>query len=72
MVLKLARCDNQTSIFWNMGIDSSQAIFPVIAKGAIHWRDLEKWFLAHLKKSRELILSESLRMMSVKMGMIGG
>jgi hypothetical protein len=55
-----------------MGIDSSQTIFPIIAKGAIHWRDLEKWFLAHLKKSRELILGESLGMMSGKMGMIGG
>jgi hypothetical protein len=72
MVLKFARCDNQTFSRWNMWVDSSQTIFPIVAKGTVCWRDLEKWFLAHLEERRELVLGKSVRMMTCKMSVICG
>jgi hypothetical protein len=72
MVLKLARCDNQTFFRWNMGVNSSETIFPIVTKGTVCWRDLEKWFLAHIEECRELVLGKSVRMMTCKVSVICG
>jgi hypothetical protein len=55
-----------------MRVDSSQTIFPIVAKGTVCWRELKKWFLAHLEERRELVLGKSVRMMPCKMSVICG
>ena len=70
-MLKLTRCDNKVFGSRDVRIDSSQAIFPIIAKGAVFWRDLEDWTLTHFQESRELLFGEGLRMSTRKMGAVG-